>query len=125
MKTADGAGAATEARDVPARKVASSQGPDVGVVVEPDAQGFVEERSLAPELDAALEIAKECLTGTTRIRVELMEDPEEQDAPPSIVLRVDNSLSQPDFWNARKRFYGTVRSAGAVHLYEYLSIVRE
>lgn len=110
MKRTDGVEAATEARAV-------------AVVVEPDARSFVEEKSLAGELDAALEIAKECLAGTTRLRVALVEDLEEENAPPSIALRVDNSLSQPDFWEARKRFYRSVRSAGLARLCEYLAVV--
>jgi len=112
MKRTDGVEAATEARHV-------------AVVVEPDAQSFVEQESLGRELVAALEIAKECLTGTTRIRVEFMEDPEEDDAPPSIVLEVDNSLPRAGFREARRRFYRGSRTKGYHELLDYLSIVRE
>ncbi len=112
MKPAEDARVATEARDV-------------AVVVASEARSFVEEKSLARELDAALEIAKECLTGTTRIRVALVEDPEEEDSPPAVVLRLENLLSQPDFWDARKRFYRSVRGAGLVRLCENLAVVRD
>ena len=55
MAGKEGAEAATEARDV-------------AVAVEPEARSFVEGKSLGRELDAALELAKECLAGSSRIR---------------------------------------------------------
>ncbi len=110
MAGRNGGEAATEARDV-------------AVVVEPEARGFVEGKSLRRDLDAALEIAKECLVGSSRIRVALVDDPDEEDAPPTVALRVDNSLPQPQFWEARKRFYRSVRRAGLARLCQYLAVV--
>ncbi len=104
---------------------ATAQASDVAVVMDPAAQGFVREQSLARELDAALEIAKECLTGAARIRVEFAEDPEGKDAPPSIVLRVDGPLSRTDFRSARKRFYRSVRGEEFARLYAYVVVVRD
>ena len=111
MAGKEGAEAATEARDV-------------AVAVEPEARSFVEGKSLGRELDAALELAKECLAGSSRIRVALVDDPDEEDASCTVVLRLKNSLTQPDFMSARKRFYRSVRSAGLARLCQYLAVVR-
>ncbi len=81
-------------------------------------------RGLEGELGAASNIIATCFPRTSRVKVTLARDPEEDEESPTLVLAMDCQLSRTDFRNARKLFYRRLRSEGCTRLCDLFAVVR-
>jgi hypothetical protein len=97
--------------------------PDVDV--EPTVKDFLTLSSLGSDFQRAVTLAQSVFAPATHIGVTLEEDPEEEDAPPTVVFRPSTGLGIDEFRAARKAFYRTLRNAGATRLCGCLAVVRE
>ena len=94
------------------------------VEMEPDAADFVREQGLERELSATWNVISRCFSSDSRVKVRLVDAPEEDEEDPSLVLALDCPLSRTDFRNARKLFYRRLRTEGCSHLCDLIAIVR-
>ena len=94
------------------------------VEMESDVADFAREEGLEGELGAASNIIATCFPRTSRVKVTLARDPEEDEESPTLVLAMDCQLSRTDFRNARKLFYRRLRSEGCTRLCDLFAVVR-
>ncbi len=96
-----------------------------GVEVAPAVDAFLKKESLSDEFVVAARTARECFPEATRIRVTLDYDPEDEDAPPDVVLRVARAQSWADFRESNIRFYRSLSASGCGRLCLFLAVVSD
>lgn len=103
---------------------ALSEGRAPAIEVAPDAAAFIDAEALRDEMLRAEGILQSELEPAERIAVSLERDPEDEDAPPSLVLHVWTSMGIEAFRAARKRAYRKLDRAGCERLCLHLAIVK-
>ncbi len=93
--------------------------------LEAGVSDFLSAGGLEGEFARASDLALRFFADASHVRVTIEDDPEEDDAPPIVALRVATSLPRKALRDARKDFYRAVRSAGCSRLCFHLAIARE
>ena len=95
------------------------------ISVSRGAKEFIETAGLDQEFYKAQTIIEHTFPALDRVDVVVQHDPEDESAPPTLVLGITVQARYTEFRQARKRFFRLLRWLGCVRLCRHLAMIRE
>ena len=95
------------------------------VDVEDDAAALLaDDDVLATQFTSAIGPLLSLFPGTARVQVSLLEDPEDEQAPPHLIAELGCPLDRRAFRERRKQFFRDLRNASCLRLYDRLTVLQ-